>query len=510
VRAYDAVGNISPVYAVNVIVDSTPPQPTFTIDMTSVQRPTQDAQGRWLVPLAGAVSDPAAGSKAGSGVADVEVRLDGRGTATGQGWQPATRNNGNWTVDYVLPGFDADGGSLSDPTGVYTVSVRAADLVGNGTPAGAYLTASLALDAHAPDVSLSAPLSTTQTISTALTLAGNVRDGGSAHDGGNVHDGGSVAAVEINLTPAEQIDALDGAVLHQPFDQRHATGYLADQSGANHGLTCNTTHCPTLNAAGQRDRAANFDGAGQYLATAPLFDPATTDLTVAAWFNVDALGTDRPIVQQSDGAHVGRAWLYVASDGTVQSYLGGSTLATTSKVNTGTWHHAAVVYDGIDLALYLDGVLESHAARTLEAGNGTMLVGSGKNLDYFFDGQLDELVIYDRALAGYEVANLMAYGQGTWTAASLDGASWRYALPAGTDGIEGYYQINARGIDALGNVTPQSRQRLWRGAFPPTRTPAATSRPRPTRAVHPTSTWTSRSVVSRPADRPPSAAATSR
>ncbi|MEZ4556167.1 MAG: LamG-like jellyroll fold domain-containing protein, partial [Caldilineaceae bacterium] len=62
VRATDAVGNVSPVYAINVIVDSTPPQPAFATGTADAQRPSQDAQGNWSVTLAGTVSDPNAGS----------------------------------------------------------------------------------------------------------------------------------------------------------------------------------------------------------------------------------------------------------------------------------------------------------------------------------------------------------------------------------------------------------------------------------------------------------------
>ncbi|MCB0162147.1 MAG: hypothetical protein KDD83_28615, partial [Caldilineaceae bacterium] len=80
-----------------------------------------------------------------------------------------------------------------------------------------------------------------------------------------------------------------------------------------------------------------------------------------------------------------------------------------------------------------------------------------------FAGTLDELFIYDRALAAYEVANLMAYGEGTWAEAALVGDRWSYTIPAGDLGIEGIFQLNVRGIDALGNVTPLSGRRVWRG-----------------------------------------------
>ena len=62
-------------------------------------------------------------------------------------------------------------------------------------------------------------------------------------------------------------------------------------------------------------------------------------------------------------------------------------------------------------------------------------------------------MVYDRALADYEVANLYAYGQGTWAAATVSNGAWSYTIPTGDNGIEGIYQINVRGTDALGNQT---------------------------------------------------------
>ena len=81
----------------------------------------------------------------------------------------------------------------------------------------------------------------------------------------------------------------------------------------------------------------------------------------------------------------------------------------------------------------------------------------------FFNGTMDEFTVYQRALADYEVANLHGYGFGTWQTATFDSGSWRYTIPDGENGIEGLFQINVRGTDALGNMTPLGGQRVWRG-----------------------------------------------
>ncbi|MEZ4664138.1 MAG: LamG-like jellyroll fold domain-containing protein [Caldilineaceae bacterium] len=451
VRAADAVGNQSTAAAWHTILDNTGPAVTVNGPIR-VARPHRNSQGRWRVTVTGTASDPAAGGQPGSGVAAVEVLLRGSDKLQGLGWQPATLNSdGSWRLDYMLPVFDKHGAAVANPSGLYTATVRATDVVSNVTLAGASSANTFALDAAAPAVAASNSLASVQVITTSIEI------------GGPVSDEDVVQTVEINFTPGEQMGALEGSVLHLALDENEATEYFRDQSTANNNAACSGAQCPTVGQLGQRDKAARFDGAGQYLTAPNVLNPAATPFSAAAWFKVDAVGEVQYILQQSDGTGTGRTWLAVETDGVVRSFLGGSTLASTTKVSADTWYHAAVTYDGVTLKLYLDGMLEASAAKTLESSDGGLLIGAFKTLSDFYTGEIDELTIHDRALADYEVANLYAYGQGVWETATLSNGAWSYTIPAGDDGIEGIYQINVRGKDALGNVTQAGGQRVWRG-----------------------------------------------
>ncbi|MCP4375942.1 MAG: LamG domain-containing protein [bacterium] len=69
------------------------------------------------------------------------------------------------------------------------------------------------------------------------------------------------------------------------------------------------------------------------------------------------------------------------------------------------WYHAAMTYDGTTMKLYLDGVLDASqtfsaaaaSASTMYAAIGSGLTQSGAALG-FFDGQMDDVRIYDNAL----------------------------------------------------------------------------------------------------------------
>ena len=186
VRATDNVGNVgNPSAPLNLTVDGVaptlavnPPPPTI--------KPVRNAAGQWQVPLSGAASDAG-----GVNPASLLVQLTQQsGVGVAQTLQPATLTGNTWNINYLLN----DG--LFDPTGAYTVTVSAADLIGNEAPPA---TTVVRLDTRGPSAALS-PGDTARTVITqTLTL------------GGVISDTDSIAGIdklEIAFTPVEQVAAL--------------------------------------------------------------------------------------------------------------------------------------------------------------------------------------------------------------------------------------------------------------------------------------------------------------
>ena len=178
-RATDLVGNVGSPTALTVHLDRTPP--SVAITDSGIVGSTRNAEEHWQVPLGGTVSD------GGSGVQSVEALL----APDGSRWQTATLNLGNWDMDYVLPEFGADGRSLTDPTGRYTILARASDAVGNQAEP---VTRTLRVDATPPEADLTDTGPSTTTITTTLTIGGVITDPGSVAAG--------VQALEVSFTPA--------------------------------------------------------------------------------------------------------------------------------------------------------------------------------------------------------------------------------------------------------------------------------------------------------------------
>lgn len=192
-RATDSVGNVeTPAAAITVNADGTAPNVTLNAPSATPVLPTRNGSNQWITVLSGTAVDPTSGGVAsGLSATAVEVFLQGQGDAVGNGWQVATRSGNNWTLNYVF------GNALPDPTGVYTVSVRAVDNVGNRMAENA-ATGILRLDVSGPTALFSENDLARDLITDTLVISGIVTDTGLA----------GLDKVELAVIPIEHIVVL--------------------------------------------------------------------------------------------------------------------------------------------------------------------------------------------------------------------------------------------------------------------------------------------------------------
>ncbi|MEE8390969.1 MAG: LamG domain-containing protein [Anaerolineae bacterium] len=122
------------------------------------------------------------------------------------------------------------------------------------------------------------------------------------------------------------------------------------------------------------------------------------------------------------------------------------------------WHYVMVVIDSAGNAtLYVDGAAAvSFNTAVRPDPNGTFSIGQefdGATPGDFFQGQVDDVRVYPRALTAGEIVALMAAG---WQPATLanagagvGGTTWTASPPAG---LEGNFRLQTRAVDALGNL----------------------------------------------------------
>ncbi len=207
-----------------------------------------------------------------------------------------------------------------------------------------------------------------------------------------------------------------------------ASGARADAVGSN-DLTDNNTVGQSTADPKEGDACADFEsGNNEYLSITDAVQTGlgvTGNLTICGWAKPETNGVNGALAAKYTAGGNQRSYaLYLSSTGSVGATISGDGSATVtaespgSRWSAGTWIHVAVVYDGTDIRVYLDGALASNGASNPATYSGGIYNSSAAfNLgawnagaSLWFDGLLDEMAVFDRALSADEVAGIAAYG----------------------------------------------------------------------------------------------------
>lgn len=124
-------------------------------------------------------------------------------------------------------------------------------------------------------------------------------------------------------------------------------------------------------------------------------------------------------------------------------------LASVTALNTNTWYHVAATYDGANMKLYINGVLDATRAQTGNvASSGAFNVGYLYNTSRNFNGKVDEVRVWKRALSQTEISQNMC--NVTLPATSL-AAYWKFNEGSGSsvqDSSGNGVTLTLTGVDA--------------------------------------------------------------
>lgn len=209
-----------------------------------------------------------------------------------------------------------------------------------------------------------------------------------------------------------------GLVLYLPFDKPDDNGVVHDESGAgNNGRV--------IGAQWASD--GKFGGAYLFHITnltdrivIPNSDTLNLDhITLSVWIKAaDRDGFwNRIIDKDYRNAYcldLGGDYNGKAARGKLQFETSAGSISSNRALNDGQWHHIAATYDGKTVSYYIDGVGRGRVSRhpgplkksgwDLCIGNSVVDYGTGEFLA--FDGMIDEVRIYNRALSAAEVKML--------------------------------------------------------------------------------------------------------
>ena len=195
-------------------------------------------------------------------------------------------------------------------------------------------------------------------------------------------------------------------------DDSGSTAFIDNSSNSLH-FSCDRPNgkCPTAGAAGRFGTAVQFDGIND-LITLPANDPlniANKDFTVAAWAKRDQAGQSHFILSQGGVANNQGLHFGYRDNNQFTCAFYGNDLNTTATYTDTDWHHWACTYNASTNArtLYRDGVQVAQDIASADyAGTGTTYIGGVFNFNSWFDGEIDDVLVYPRALSTTEVGQI--------------------------------------------------------------------------------------------------------
>jgi hypothetical protein len=261
---------------------------------------------------------------------------------------------------------------------------------------------------------------------------GSFTDVGSAYSGGkffyrvrafNSFNGGSFSAYAT--TPTAITLPVAAAVDRYQFNEAAGTTTTAD-SGTPGGKTGTLSpNPPTVVPGPNGDNALSFNGTDSFVdVTDPTFDIATKTLSnnasVAVWVNTIATNTGAILGSQITSAPIALRWGFLDGAGHIGVGVGTAAgIMSKSSVNDGQWHLVVMTRDeGLGtVKVYVDGVLETTAtgdvgskiAQFVRIGATTNVNQDGTSASTytFFNGQLDDLRLYNAVLSQQDVYGLL-------------------------------------------------------------------------------------------------------
>lgn len=208
------------------------------------------------------------------------------------------------------------------------------------------------------------------------------------------------SASSSNTTCGYMPNALkSGLVAWYPF-----CGNANDESGnGNHG-TVNGAILST-DRFGNSGKAYSFDGVNDYISSSRVYQ---NTFSVSLWYNPFIDNSYNPLIDAFD-SH----W-EIQLKNTYPDYISFiannsyTELIATTATPKNNWYHLTCTYLNNNLKIYINGILVNQfTANALPVNNGNYIIGASlSGADQYFNGKLDDIGIWNRALSAAEVAEL--------------------------------------------------------------------------------------------------------
>lgn len=272
--------------------------------------------------------------------------------------------------------------------------------------------------------------------------------------------GNKTTSAAVTVTVSNAV----GPVGFWTFDTSETSGntYL-DSSGSGSNAACTAV----TSAAGVVNQAAQFNGTSSYCnVTSDASMLLTNNLSLYVWVRTSNASRYEAVISTYNATGSESNYLLrTTPSGTMSLLIGGFNMAAgqsfealdSRTINDGKWHQvAAVLQPGSGVTFYVDGAAAPLVAANIKANTNAFPLQFGITgwtpYGNYFTGDVDQLRIYNRALAASEVAALYSSDGGGSVPAP---PTVSLTAPANSATVSGTVAVSASASAGLGVASVQ-------------------------------------------------------
>jgi fibronectin type 3 domain-containing protein len=222
--------------------------------------------------------------------------------------------------------------------------------------------------------------------------------------------GESENSAQSSATPGTTGDIPNGLAANWRFDDGAGTTAVDSSGNNNTGTLLNSPTWVLPGRIGAAELSFNATNLQSVTANNSASLNMSSAITIAAWINPIDWNGNRRIVQKGNSDNQYR---FLAEGGVLKFHLNGVGTLSTPLPTSNLWTHVAATWNGSTMLIYTNGQMQGSLATggSITATTDPLAIGkkntSGSAGDYW-NGQLDEVRIYNRALSLGEI-NIIAH-----------------------------------------------------------------------------------------------------
>lgn len=223
------------------------------------------------------------------------------------------------------------------------------------------------------------------------------------------------ALIAFSITASAQIPA-SGLIGHYPF-----SGNANDISGsANNGTVFGATL--TFDRFGSPNSAYHFDGSTSYISTLFGGPMGQSSRSISFWAKTNSSANMMAIAYGDANGNGGcfDAEYNLSCSGVGIDVSNGADMRGNNSVHDNQWHNIIIIMDSTlsttidNISIYIDGVLQpgitcsvlNSSATVSTVANNPFVIGKDFTSVRYFDGDIDDILVYNRPLTTTEVSQI--------------------------------------------------------------------------------------------------------